>query len=193
MTTPLLDEKILLLTRCLTAAGIPHAFGGALALAYYGTPRGTQDIDVNVFVETAEAERVIEQLAPLGVDSGTPSERARLAREGQIRLYWEHTPLDLFFSYDALHDRCLARKRRVSFGGDDEIDVLSAEDLVVFKVLFDRAKDWDDIAEVLYAQGPEFDADYALEWLRAILPREDERLTRFEAALRGDPAQEGRA
>src|SRR5947209_7381077 len=29
---------------------IPHAFGGALALAYYAEPRATIDIDLNVFV-----------------------------------------------------------------------------------------------------------------------------------------------
>ena len=29
---------------------LPHAFGGALALAYYAEPRSTIDIDVNVFI-----------------------------------------------------------------------------------------------------------------------------------------------
>jgi hypothetical protein len=29
---------------------LSHAFGGALALGYVATPRGTVDIDVNVFV-----------------------------------------------------------------------------------------------------------------------------------------------
>ena len=34
----------------LGAAGIPYALGGALALAVAGVPRGTRDVDVNVFV-----------------------------------------------------------------------------------------------------------------------------------------------
>jgi hypothetical protein len=53
----LLDEKILAVGDALSRAGIPHAFGGALALAYYATPRATIDIDLNVFLPTTEAER----------------------------------------------------------------------------------------------------------------------------------------
>ena len=44
----LLDEKIVAIGRALEAADIPHAFGGAQALAYYATPRATHDIDLNV-------------------------------------------------------------------------------------------------------------------------------------------------
>lgn len=183
MNGPLLDEKILAAARTLDAQQIPHAFGGALALAYYATPRGTQDIDINVFVATSEADRVLDLLGPLGVQPGTDGERARLERDGQIRVYWGPTPLDLFFSYDPLHESCLARKRTVPFGGDDRIDILSAEDLVIFKVLFDRAKDWTDLAEVLYAQGGDFDARYTLEWLRRIVEGADARLARFEQLL----------
>jgi hypothetical protein len=74
--------------------------------------------------------------------------------------------------------------RTVPFGASDSIPILDAEDLVIFKVLFDRPKDWSDIAEVLYARGPEFDASYTLEWLRRILARRDARLERIEKLLR---------
>lgn len=182
MSGPLLDEKILAISRHLAEHEIPHAFGGALSLAYYGTPRGTQDIDINVFVAADDADRILDLLAPLGVDRGTELERARLRREGQIRLYWDRTPLDLFFSYDPLHAACHERRRAVPFG-DVDIEILSAEDLIIFKVIFDRPKDWDDVAEVLYALAGDFDASYALNWLRRILDADDARLARFEQAL----------
>jgi hypothetical protein len=63
MTLPL-DEKVLAIHRALARARIPHAFGGALALAYYATPRGTIDIGVNVFVRAVGAPRVLRALAP---------------------------------------------------------------------------------------------------------------------------------
>jgi len=44
---PSLPEKVVAIDSALT--GLPHAFGGALALAYYAEPRATVDIDVNVF------------------------------------------------------------------------------------------------------------------------------------------------
>ena len=182
-----LDEKIAAIARTLRAAAIPHAFGGALALAYYATPRGTHDIDLNVFVPEAKAAPVLRELARMGV----AADGARALREartrGQTRVLWEHTPLDLFFSYDPLHERCAERVRRVPFGDDVWLDILSAEDLAIFKVLFDRPKDWSDVAEMLHALGAEFDAGYAADWLRRILARSDARLARFAALLR-DPA-----
>ena len=56
MNPVLLDEKILAVERALARADVPHAFGGALALAYYATPRATVDIDLNVFVPADEAD-----------------------------------------------------------------------------------------------------------------------------------------
>lgn len=186
VTELLLDEKVLAIRRTLAARGVPHAFGGALALAYYATPRGTVDIDLNLFVPSEESGGVIASLLELGMSSPTETELRRLERDGQLRLRWGRTPVDCFFSYDAFHDHCMERRRRVPFGDGDAIEVLSGEDLAVFKVIFDRPKDWSDLRELLYAQGADFDAETALGWLHRILPRDDARLARFEDLLR-DP------
>jgi hypothetical protein len=184
----LLDDKILAISAAFDAAEIPHAFGGALALAYWATPRATIDIDVNVFAASEQAERVLGVLAALGVDAPSGAERRQLAERGQLRCRWEHVPIDLFFAYDPLHASCRERALRVPFGAGASIPILSAEDLAIFKVLFDRAKDWRDLSELLFALGGEFDASYALDWLRRILAPGDERLARFEALLHGASA-----
>lgn len=173
------DEKIVAIERALEAAGIPHAFGGANALAYYGTPRATADIDLNVFVASSRAREVLDALAAIGVSTEGERLRERIARDGQARVFWERTPIDLFFSYDPLHDSSMQRRRRVDFGGD-EIHVLSAEDLMVYKVVFDREKDWRDIAEVIFAAEGELDFDYVREWIAKIVPEDDPRPARFE-------------
>jgi hypothetical protein len=177
-----LDEKVVALERAFRAARIPHAFGGALALAYYATPRGTHDVDINLFVAPSALDRVLAALIPLGVDPGSESVGRKAERDAQVRLLWDGTPLDLFFSYDALHDSCRERRRRVAFPGE-RLAILSAEDLAIFKVLFAREKDWRDLRELLFAQGEAFDAGYALEWLERILAPGDERLVRFRALL----------
>lgn len=46
--------------------GISHAFGGALALGYVAEPRGTVDIDVNVFVPPEQVDDVGDALRPIG-------------------------------------------------------------------------------------------------------------------------------
>jgi len=178
----LLDEKVTLLTRTLAEADLPHAFGGAIALAYYATPRGTRDVDINVFLPADEIDRVLAALLPLGVDPPTPTMRRTLERDEQVRLFWAKTPLDLFFSYNELHEACVERQRKVAFGVD-RITILSPEDLAIFKVLLAREKDWRDLREMLLAQAPDFDAAYATGWLERIVAPDDERLARYRALV----------
>ncbi len=162
---------------------IPHAFGGAIALAYYATPRATIDIDVNVFVDVGAADDVLGVIEGLGGEPISPEERVRLDRDEQARVHWEATPIDLFFSYDAFHESCLERRREFPFSEGQSIHVLSAEDLVIFKVIFDREKDWRDIAEVLFAMSGEFDSDYVEGWAGRILGPGDAREARLHEAL----------
>jgi hypothetical protein len=181
-----LDEKVALLARTFADAGVPHAFGGAIALAYYATPRGTRDVDVNVFLPASAFDRIVDLLLPLGVDPPTATLRRTLERDEQVRLTWDSTPLDLFFSYNELHDACVERQRKVAFGAE-RIAILSPEDLAIFKVLFARDKDWRDLQEMLLAQGPAFDAPYATKWLERILAPDDERHVRFREILAERP------
>jgi len=180
---PSLSEKVLLIEATLQTARFPHAFGGAIALAYYATPRATIDIDVNVFVEADRANDVLAALGRLGADEPTKSEATRLRRDGQTRIRWGSTPIDLFFSYDAFHDACMERRRAFPFGKGDSIHILSAEDLVVFKAIFARDKDWRDIAELVFAMADELDSAWVESWLDRIVGSEDERYLRCAEAL----------
>jgi hypothetical protein len=174
-----LSEKVLAIEEGFRQRRIPHAFGGALALAYYGTPRATIDIDVNVFVGVDRADEVLGLFEALGAQRLDKKERERLRRDEQVRVHWDRTPIDLFFSYDALHASCLERRRRMPFGEGDWIHVLSAEDLLIFKALFDRDKDWRDLEELVYAQVDELDSDYARGWLARIVGEKDPRYRRL--------------
>jgi hypothetical protein len=178
----LLDEKVAWLARVLSEADVPHAFGGAIALAYYATPRGTQDIDINIFLPASSFDRVLATLSPLGVEPPSPQVRGAFERDEQVRLFWEGTPLDLFFSYNELHDACVKRRRNVPFGAA-RIAILSPEDLAIFKVLFARDKDWRDLGEMLFAQASAFDTSYVTGWLQRIIAADDERLARFRTLV----------
>lgn len=75
-----LVEKILHLHRELDVAEIPHAFGGALAMAWCTQQaRGTIDIDINLFIEASEAESVLAEL-PRGIEISQASEHRILRR-----------------------------------------------------------------------------------------------------------------
>ena len=91
-----LPERVVALHRALSRKNIPHAFGGAVALAYCTLdPRGTSYIDLNLFVPAEEAATGLAAL-PEGVDQPPGTEEA-IARDCQIRLWWDDTPIYLFF------------------------------------------------------------------------------------------------
>ncbi len=68
--------------------------------------------------------------------------------EGQVRVWWQDTPIDVFLDLTDLHAEVAARREIVPFEGR-EIPVLQCTDLAVFKALFGRTKDWADIEEMV--------------------------------------------
>jgi hypothetical protein len=121
-----LGERVLTIAAALEAAGIPHAFGGAIAYNFHGQPRATADIDINIFLPESQSALTLEVLKQAGVPIDPESAGAEIARTGQIRLHWQHVPVDLFFSTVPLHDASRDRARWVPFRGR-AIPVLSAE------------------------------------------------------------------
>jgi hypothetical protein len=70
-------DFVLEIHRMLARADMPHAFAGALALAYVADPRGTVDIDVNVFSPVEDIDTVLGVFAEL--DLRPEEDRARAA------------------------------------------------------------------------------------------------------------------
>lgn len=172
---PSLPQKVIAIHEALLAAKIPHAFGGALALAYYAEPRATIDIDVNIFLAAEGFDRVVDAVEPLGVDVAV--DRAHLERDGQCRLRWGRTPLDLFLSYDPIHDEMRRSLRRVPFA-EGTIEILSPEHLAVCKAVFDRPKDWIDIEQMMVGADA-FDNATADQALVRLVGERDVRVVRF--------------
>lgn len=144
-----LADKVVAIHDSLEAAGLPHAFGGALALAWCTRqPRGTSDIDVNVFARTNSVRRVVEAFPP--AIRATPSQLRELRATGQVRLSWNDTPVDLFLNSSTFHQEAAGRVSYEPFGGKT-LPFLSCSDLAVFKAFFDRRRDWADLEEMLVA------------------------------------------
>ena len=178
-----LADRLLAIHAGLSDARLEHAFGGAIALAYWtDDPRATQDIDVNVFVRPDDCEQVLAAL-PDGVRH-EDADVAAIKRDGQVRLRWDETPVDLFFSNVAIHEEAERHTRRVPFE-NDEIPILGPFELAVFKAMFDRPRDWVDIEAMLAAKT--LDVDALGERLTELLGPEDQRLARLADAVRRDP------
>ncbi|MDZ7685773.1 MAG: hypothetical protein U5O39_12835 [Gammaproteobacteria bacterium] len=98
-----LPDRIIELHEILAASEIQHAFGGALALAWCTQrARGTIDIDINIFVPADRGDEILG-LLPEDVKI-TKRDRQLLKRDGQVRIWWDKTPLDLFLNTTPYHD-----------------------------------------------------------------------------------------
>lgn len=179
--SPSLPEKVTSIHHALDEARIPHAIGGALALAYYAEPRATIDVDINVFVSTDRWPEICEALAPLGIEVEVEVED--LNRDGQVRLWWDRNPVDLFFSYDPFHDAMQQSARKVPFN-QETIPILSPEHLAVCKAMFDRPKDWLDIEQILVATDP-LDVGEIEDWLERMVGNDNPRVKRLAEVKAG--------
>jgi hypothetical protein len=155
MTDSSSDRRVLAVDRALSAARIPHAIGGAIALGHYAEARPIRDIDVNVFVPPERRPEVAAALA--GLDGNGP-------------------PVHLFFAEDALHEAMPAAVREIPFASAT-IPIVSPEHLVIRKAMLDRPKDWLDIEAILAARTT-LDLDEIRGWLRRLAP---DRLAVFES------------
>lgn len=142
--------------RALDEAGIAHGYGGALALAQYAEPRGTVDIDLNVSTlpdDAGSLAAVLNGLHFLPDDAAghMPMAGIRFSRVDEV------AKIDVFMAFDSFHARVLGRARLFPFRhttGITDVPFLAPEDLVVFKMSFNRPKDWVDIAALIEAGTP---------------------------------------
>jgi hypothetical protein len=170
--------------------GIPHALGGALAYGQYGIPRATNDVDVNVFVDLDELDRVFDALRSLGIVVDATAAQAEARREGLMIFRLGSLRIDVFtpsidFSWEA-------ERTRVQHDVDGTaVWFLSAEALCVFKLLFFRGKDIVDLERLIAVQGTAIDGDYVRARIVEMLGDDDPRVETWDRLWR-DHAVGGR-
>jgi hypothetical protein len=170
-----LPDKIIAIHHALDRDGIAHAFGGALALAWCTQrARGTIDIDLNVF---AGVDRATDALAALpdGV-VWSDADRESIEHDGQVRVWWDTTPVDIFMNTTDFHAQAAQRAQWHDFA-DVELPFLSCADVGVFKAFFNRTKDWADLEEMQTAGT--LDLDRVVGVLVRYLGPDDARVDRL--------------
>jgi hypothetical protein len=174
-----LVDKLFVIHDSLTGAGFAHAFGGAIALAYCVLePRGTRDLDVNIFVDASEAEAVLAAL-PDAVRVRR-KDIAQVERMGQARLDWNGTPIDVFFNNIPLHEAVASSVVWVPLEGR-QAPVLDCASLAIFKAFFDRTKDRADLEAIAEAT-PE-DIEAAAATIADLAGPDDPAVARLESLL----------
>jgi hypothetical protein len=170
MTAPRPDEVLASLARALREAGVEPVLMGGYAVLVWGVPRATYDVDVLIDADEQTLGRCLQRLEAtgFGIDAiyktgwrdrvrDMPLVKAQVYRDGRSI----HS--DLFPVTTPLQRSAVARARGVEVPGGLVTRVVSAADLILFKLMADRPKDRADVQNVLTVQGVP-DPDYLRDW-----------------------------
>lgn len=148
----------------LKKGGIPVMAIGGIAVAIWGEPRLTRDIDMKVLVSRENRGQLLAILGaftPLQEDSDESFRRLGLAffrDPNGVRI-------DVMLADTIFDETAIGRARDVDFAPGKNIRVCTAEDLIVYKMLSTRAKDRGDVESVVQKQGDALDDAYIENWL----------------------------
>ncbi len=161
----------------MAAADIPYAIGGALALAVAGVPRGTADVDLNIFLD--EPNRVFPILRRLGIEFDDTIATAAALGDGMFVARWDGMRIDVFLPSIPFSKESETTRVQLTDASGWTGWFLSAESIAVYKLLFFRSKDIADL-ERLVAVRPSLNRDYIRRWIVDMMGVDDERTKRWD-------------
>jgi predicted nucleotidyltransferase len=168
------------LSEALDAARIPHAVSGAVALGAHGFVRATADIDVLVVVPSIRLPEVFSIVRGLGFQGDDADLIEAIRQRFVAEMRAGPATVELLVPVLPYHRSLVDRAVRLPVGGRS-VPFVSAEDLVVLKMLWRRTKDVADVQALLAAKGRSLDRDYVKRTLRSILPDDDPRHAEIDA------------
>ena len=163
-------EQLSAVAGALSALGAEFMLIGGLAVGVWAEPRATKDADLCVRV-LASAADLTRSLATAGLEVArgdlaralVQGESVRLRRIGQGD---EPIVVDLLVAITPFEIEALARRQPMRVLGV-ELPVVTAEDLLVFKLIAGRPQDLADAALLLDLHGDTFDFARVRRWCDA--------------------------
>ena len=172
-----------LLADTFTDRSIEYALLGGLATMLRGRPRFTQDIDVLLDVPQLVLPGLLDELARLGFEFDAPTvireyvrEHVTAMRFGMVRIDWLKPILPLY-------SRALAEASPLLWTAGHPIRVVTAEGLILTKMVAFRPQDQADIETLLAANRGEINFDDIRRQWAAVAKGEEQRTAWLEAAI----------
>ena len=166
--------------------GQEYAIGGAIALGYWGVPRGTVDVDLTVYLPPERPTECIRLLQDVGCVVSADEAAESLRQHGFCRATFAGMRLDIFLPIIPFYEAARARRKQLILA-NQPVMVWDAESLAVFKMMFFRRKDLADVEQILRTQGAQFDRHWVREQLAAMYGGRDPRLSQWDNLVREVP------
>ena len=152
---------------------------GGVAARAYGLPRPTYDLDFTAAIERDRLPQVYEAVTSLGYSVSEPYRQGWVDSVGEMplvkfRLFVEGNGIDVdVFLAESEFQKSVVERRRRDVVEGNQVWLVSAEDLILLKLIAYRPRDVGDIADVLFTQG-QLNLEYLRDWAKQL--GVDERL-----------------
>ncbi len=148
---------------------IPYALLGGVAVRAYSIPRATYDVDFNLSVQSSQLPSLFSSIEELGYTIPEAYRGGWIDTVGgmplvKVRFYvaGKSIDADVFLTETPFQRSAMSRRVLTEVEGQAAY-VVTAEDLILFKLIADRPRDRIDIADILFTQG-ELDWHYIETW-----------------------------
>ena len=143
---------------------IPYALVGGLAASLRGQPRATADVELVIGVDIGKALSLLSDLETTAFEPLFEGVAEVVERAFILPLKHRETgvKVDLALGLSGFEQQLLSRTQEVNLLGES-VQVASAEDLIVMKLLAGRPRDQQDAEGIVMVQGDSIDWDYCRE------------------------------
>ncbi len=149
---------------CFRKERVLYVLIGAWALAVWGRPRATADVDFLVFVNEQDLGRLSDGMIRAGMAlDETWVKWNPMLRGFQLRFQFQENTVDVLRPRDEHDQQVLRRKRRTRLDGR-YYWVVSPEDFILQKLKVGRPRDFEDALSVLERSGKTLDRRYLQHW-----------------------------
>ena len=128
--------------------GVEYLLIGGYAVAYYGYPRPTADMDVWIAMHPANAARITAALREFGFDTPELSEPLFMEAGNIIRMGQPPMRLEVLTTIDGVEFGAAYARRTIDKIDRQAVNLISLEDLKLNKRASGRPKDLDDLSKL---------------------------------------------
>lgn len=153
------------IARELLKQNIPYMVIGGQAVLLYGEPRLTRDIDITLGIGIDELKKIKSVAATLKLKSLVADVEDFVQKTMVFPVIDEKSGIrvDYIFSFSSYEKQAINRAKEIKFG-KTEVRFAALEDVVIHKIVAERARDIEDIKSILL-KNPDYDVYYIDKWL----------------------------
>jgi hypothetical protein len=133
---------------------------GGLAVARWGHPRATQDVDISLLAGLGREDKFVDPLLREFAGRMPDARAFALANRVVLCRASNGVALDIALAAFPFEEQVIARATPYAFASRLKLVTASAEDLVVLKAFAGRDQDWADVRGIVERHGDQLDWDY---------------------------------